>query len=173
MNALEFKPEIWTTNDRLFLVCGNRWMRGNEARGAIRTDDQRSFDFVAHAIAIELTGGKRSIGHIHDSNSDWRIKSVESCGLSNRSAQAALSEAWRIVDVKLDVSTMTGAVFFDHKKANYKDQSAIWKMIAMIEWQRWTKSNIAMLDRVKILHSLGFEKVTEKSLTRTAEKHGL
>lgn len=158
--------------ERPFLVCGNRWIRGTKTSES-KADSAQSFDFIAHAIAIELTGGKRTICGIRDDSHAWHRKPVEDFGLSSRTAQAALDQAFRLCDVTLDWRTKDIEVTYHPTRATYKNKSAIWKMIALIEWQHWTKNKRTTPDRVKVLHSLGFVTVTPKALTKMAETYGL
>lgn len=177
MSYAPMEPEIWTTESegeqRAFLVCGARWVKGKITKGKPITDDQRSFDYIAHPIALEITNGARKICHIKDSSHDWHIKPVDAFGMSRKTAQAALAELWRLIDTKFDMAASDMKIKFIHSRAIYKNHSAIWKMLAMIEWDQWERAAAPMSERVKHLHLLGYADVTEKSLARTAEKHGL
>jgi hypothetical protein len=177
MNEVITKPEVWTVNNnrekRSFLVCGNRWLRG-QIEKVDKEKDSIQYSFIAHAVAIDITSKSEiHICNINDRNGEWRRERVEDHNLSMHSAKAALDYAWHLFNVDQNLFTKKVDVVYHVKRANYKNNSKLWKIVAMVEWHNWNTLGLSKSERVKMLHKFGFPKVTEDALRRTAEEAGL
>jgi hypothetical protein len=174
MNPQDFLPEVWHTPDRpAILVCGRRWLRGNQLRGA--TIDT-TWESIVHPVAIGI-GPEPQLyfGHrgLPDRDEVWTRDAPETHGLDARAAALALAEAWRCVDAKMNIADFSVECSVNSKRVQeFRGGTPRRNMGIFLKWGLWERDGVSKMDRLEEIKSWGFD-MTPNAFRRLIEDSGL
>ena len=189
------KPEIWHSGDKSnspILVCGNRTIAGPKDKVLTSHGSSGSgLPFILHGMAIEIRP-KELPSLIHRAECrhpevEWnRYVENEKCigingdgfgfEISAIAAKAALREAWRCVECKINMRTLTSEVKVKEKMAfSFRGEGTIFRnVVAFTMWDMWSREGLDGAQRLEILNQIPLAgSFTEKALRTIMEKEGL
>ncbi len=173
----EFSPSVWQTIHEgkpwRILICSKRFCRGPESPPT----------WVLHPVAILLSTPCVIHYPLRDDCHLWEAIPLEKAGLTRRTAQTALAEAWRGVESAtrsfpdgrgVNFTADVPSPLFCHPKqcAKPQDKTMLRNVNAWLRWHGWDKRGVTVESRAHELTAMGFQ-TTTKALTRAAEERGL
>lgn len=192
MSAANFHPEIWKTPGfPPLLVCGSRWIHGDELTGAKRRDPKtgqvihNAYQMMGHAVAIGLQ--KPLIVYLGFKDKDpsiiWDCTPPDTTtknfpaelgGYSRKAAELALAEAWRGVEkYEQDPITRDLVVTFKPEKlTEYRGGSIMRNIFIWLSWDSWNRAGLTKDHRIEAITSEGFE-CTPKAFQHVLDDAGM
>ena len=171
----EFAPEVWATTDNgrpaRILICAKRFCRGPE----------NPPKWVLHPVAILLSTPCVILYPLRDDCHLWQTIPLAAAGLTTRTAQTALSEAWREMEsaersfpdaMHSTFKANVPLVFHPEQCTKPQHLTMLRNVNAWLRWHDWEKRGLPPQARAAELSAMGFP-TTKKSLTRAAEERGL
>lgn len=193
MSASQFHPQIWhTPGFPPLLVCGSRFLHGQELRGAKTRDPatgqvlHNAYQLLGHAIALELRTfpAKVYFGFKDEAPEiEWTCISPDPKsqkfpealgGMSRKAAELALGEAWRCVD-KYEIDPVTRGLKVSYnadKLLTFRDGAIMRNINIWLSWDAWERDGLTEVERVKVITDNGL-KCTAKAFHRVIEDAGL
>jgi len=175
MNPSDFSPEVWTSEQwpHPILVCGRRWWRGDEVKGAT----PKTYSVMGHPVAIQLSDPPR-VFYGFKSNSEtvdevWCRDRPEHSGMPSAAASLALAEAWRCVDITHSQRDFSAKVSVQNENlANFRNGSIRRNILVWLSWGRWKAEGATFEQRRQDIEAQGFT-FTKKAFERLLENAGM
>lgn len=179
-------PELWMAEDAsgctFALVCGRRFAYtpapiGTKADPPEGTDPKshRIADVICHPVMIEIMPCPCVI-HFGKTLADrhWTRVKPEYAGLSIRTAQLALAEAYRGLEyARINLQTMTLECRSNVDKFIAYKGGTPWRNVNIcLQWDRWEKAAVPAYERERQLLAMGF-KCDGTALERYAGEKGI
>lgn len=176
-----FAPGVWAPRgtDLRYLVCERRILRGAMKTELVRPDPKdrakdfvaRSFEWFHHPVAIEFSSSLKIWWGVKDDSQEWDCFTVEECGMTRRTAQIALAEAWRTVNLTYDHPTLSAHVTNDPEAVmSGKHKLSLAYIALAIDWIKMKGMTAAQ--KADRLTSQGLP-ITTAQVRKFAEKRGL
>lgn len=185
------RPEIWhTPGFPPLLVCGNRWIHGQELRGAKRWDKEtgqvtlNAYELLGHMVALELQTFPARVYFgftATDPAIKWTVTPpsgkkfpAELGGMTARAAELALTEAWRCVDpYTTHPITYDVKVNYNVKKIlTFRDSAIMRNINIWLSWDAWEREGLTEAQRINVITSNGL-KCTKKAFRHVLEDAGM
>lgn len=186
INPNSIAPELWMAEDAsgctFALVCGRRFAYTPAPIGTkadppegIDPKSHKIADVICHPVMIEIMPCPCVI-HFGKTLTDrhWTRVKPEYAGLSIRTAQLALAEAYRgLESAKINLQTMAfeGRANVD-KFTDYKGGTPWRNVNICLQWNRWEKAAVPPDERARQLQAMGFN-CNGDALEKYAERHGI